>query len=167
MYNKYTDTKEKFVDNPTKEALQQTLDTTSGVVYKIATESPLKYLPTAQIIAATEKAKETANITSPGTAAVYPTEAEAAAAEAEKKKKRAAAAAAAWSSAQASANASIEKQKIQKQAAEAQAEAIAAQQEAEALQQNLQQTQETLSNKYAPWVLAGCGALLALAILKK
>lgn len=167
LYNKYTDTKEKFVDNPTKEALQQTLDTTSGVVYKIATESPLKYLPTAQIIAATEKAKETANITSPGTAAVYPTEAEAAAAEAEKKKKKAAAAAAAWSQAQASANASIEKQKIQKQAAEAQAEAIAAQQEAEALQQNLQQTQQTLSNKYAPWVLAGCGALLALAILKK
>lgn len=167
LYNTFTDTKEKFVDNPTKEVLQQTVDTSSGVIYKIATESPLKYLPTAQLIAATEKARETANITSPGTAGVYMTAAQAE--EEEKKKKEAAARHAAMASQQATQYENEQRAKIlaQNAAAKAQAEAVTAQEEAAVIQQNLEQTQATLSNKYAPWILGGAGLLLALSILKK
>ena len=174
LYNTFTDTKEKFVDNPTKEVIQQTLDTSSGVVYKIATESPLKYLPTAQLIAATEKAKETANITSPGTAGVYKTAAQVD--EEERRKKEAAARNAAMASQQATQIenenrakilAQKETSKAQAEAAAAQAEAATAQAEAAVIQQNLEQTQATLSNKYAPWILGGAGLLLALSILKK
>ena len=167
LYNKYTDTKEKFVDNPTKEVLQQTVDTSSGVIYKIATESPLKYLPTAQLIAATEKARETAGITSPGTAGVYMTAAQAE--EEEKKKKEAAARHAAMASQQATQYENEQRAKIlaQNAAAKAQAEAVTAQEEAAVIQQNLEQTQATLSSKYAPWILGGAGVLLALSILKK
>lgn len=167
LYNKYTDIKEKFVDNPTKEALQQTVDTSSGVIYKIATESPLKYLPTAQIIAATEKARETANITSPGTAGVYKTAAQVE--EEEQRKKEAAARHAALASQQATQYENEQRAKIlaQNAAAKAQAEAVTAQEEAAVIQQNLEQTQATLSNKYAPWILGGAGLLLALSILKK
>lgn len=185
VFSTLVDAKDKYIDSPVKTAAQQVVDASSGVMYKVATETPLKYTGTGQIIKAVEEVREGGGVTSPGTANVYPSAAEVeaerkrqeeaaaaeaariAAEEAEKKKQKAAAAARAWSSAQASANASIEQQKLKKQAAEAEAEAIAAQQEAEALQQNLQQTQETLSSKYAPWVLAGCGALLALAVLKK
>ncbi len=185
VFSTLVDAKDKYIDSPVKTAAQQVIDASSGVMYKVATETPLKYTGTGQIIKAVEEVREGGGVTSPGTANVYPSAAEVeaerkrqeeaaaaeaariAAEEAEKKKQKAAAAARAWSSAQASANASIEQQKLKKQAAEAEAEAIAAQQEAEALQQNLQQTQETLSSKYAPWVLAGCGALLALAVLKK
>lgn len=167
LYNKYTDTKEKFVDNPTKEVLQQTVDTSSGVIYKIATESPLKYLPTAQLIAATEKARETAGITSPGTAGVYMTAAQAE--EEEKKKKEAAARHAALASQQATQFENERRAKIlaEDASAKAQAEAATAQAEAAVIQQNLEQTQATLSNKYAPWILGGAGLLLALSILKK
>lgn len=165
---------EDKITSPVKTGVQKVIDESSGVMYTIATETPVKYTGTGQLIRLIEKTKEASGVTTKGTAGVYDSPevearklAEEAAKEAEIKKKKAAAAARAWSSAQASANASIEKQKVEKQAAEAAAAAIEAEQEAAALNENLKQTQETLSDKYAPWVLGGCGLLLALAVMKK
>lgn len=157
----------KQVSEPITDAAQMVMDKTSQLLYTAATETPLKYTGTGQIIAATEKAKEAAGITSPGTAEVYETQEEINA------KKRAAAEAAAKAASAASAKqaqslAAAKKLKAEKeQTAAAQAQAIAAQQEAAATQTALEHANETLSSKYAPWILGGAGLLVALSILKK
>ena len=166
-YKKTTGLKEKFVDTPVKSGAQQIVDKTSETMYKFATETPFKYTGAGQIVKYLEKGREAAGITSPGTAEVYQSEEEI------KRQKRAAAEAAAKAASAASTAKSKEITAAKKLKAEAEqkaaAEAAAAEAAAEAAatQQQLQQTQATLTSKYAPWVLGGCGLLLALSILKK
>ena len=166
-YNLTKGVKEKYIDTPAKDAAQSAVDVSSGALYKVATKTPLKYTGIGQITKYAEKLRESAGVTSPGTAEVYETQEEINA------KKRAAAEAAAKAASKASAvttaNRDAEKklraEAEQKAAAEAAAAAAAA--EAAETQTELEQTQATLTSKYAPWVLGGCGLLLALSILKK
>ena len=166
-YKKTTGLKEKFVDTPVKSGAQQIVDKTSETMYKFATETPFKYTGAGQIVKYLEKGREAAGITSPGTAEVYQSEEEI------KKQKRAAAEAAAKAASAASTAKSkeittakkLKAEAEQKAAAEAAAAAAAAEQAA--TQNQLEQTQAVLTSKYAPWVLGGCGLLLALSILKK
>lgn len=166
-YQATKDVKEKYVDTPVKTGVQKVVDTSSGTMYKIATETPLKYTGAGQLVKYMEKGREAAGITSPGTAEVYQSEEEIirqkrAAAEAAAK---AASAASVAESKRVTAEKKVKAQAEQKAAAEAAAAAAAA--EAAATQTQLEQTQATLTSKYAPWVLGGCGLLLALSILKK
>lgn len=166
-YKKTTGLKEKFVDTPVKSGAQQIVDKTSQTMYKFATETPFKYTGAGQIVKYLEKGREAAGITSPGTAEVYQSEEEI------KRQKRAAAEAAAKAASAASTAKSkeitaakkLKAEAEQKAAAEAAAAAAAAEQAA--TQNQLEQTQAVLTSKYAPWVLGGCGLLLALSILKK
>lgn len=166
-YKKTTGLKEKFVDTPVKSGAQQIVDKTSETMYKFATETPFKYTGAGQIVKYLEKGREAAGITSPGTAEVYQSEEEI------KRQKRAAAEAAAKAASAASTAKSkeitaakkLKAEAEQKAAAEAAAAAAAAEQAA--TQNQLEQTQAVLTSKYAPWVLGGCGLLLALSILKK
>ena len=166
-YKKTTGLKEKFVDTPVKSGAQQIVDKTSETMYKFATETPFKYTGAGQIVKYLEKGREAAGITSPGTAEVYQSEEEI------KRQKRAAAEAAAKAASAASTAKSKEITAAKKLKAEAEqkaaAEAAAAEAAAEqaATQNQLEQTQAVLTSKYAPWVLGGCGLLLALSILKK
>ena len=159
--------KEKYVDNPVKSTTQAVVDKTSGTMYKIATETPLKYTGAGQMIKYMEKGREAAGITSPGTAEVYESEEEII------RQKRAAAEAAAKAASAASVAESkrvAAEKKLRAQAeqtAQAQAEAVTAAQEAAVTQQALEQAQQTLTSKYAPWILGGAGLLVALSILKK
>lgn len=163
----FTQKARKQVSEPITDTAQMVTDKTSQLLYTAATQTPLKYTGTGQLIAATEKAREAAGVTSAGTAEVYETQEEINA------KKRAAAEAAAKAASAASAKqaqslAAAKKLKAEKeQTAAAQAEAIAAQQEAAATQTALEHANETLSSKYAPWILGGAGLLVALSILKK
>lgn len=163
---KASDIREK-VSTPIKDAAQYTADKTSQLLYTAATETPLKYTGYGQMTKLIEKAREAAGITTPGTADVYESQEEINA------KKRAAAEAAAKAASAASAKqaqqlAAAKKLKAEKeQTAAAQAEAIAAQQEAAATATALEHANETLSSKYAPWILGGAGLLVALSILKK
>ena len=159
--------KEKYVDTPVKSTTQAVVDKTSGTMYKIATETPLKYTGTGQIVKYLEKGREAAGVTSPGTAEVYESEEEII------RQKRAAAegAARAFNAAstakakEITATKKLQAEAEQKASAEAAAEAAAAEQAA--TQNQLEQTQAVLTSKYAPWVLGGAGLLLALSILKK
>ena len=159
--------KEKYVDTPVKSTTQAVVDKTSGTMYKIATETPLKYTGTGQIVKYLEKGREAAGVTTPGPAEVYESEEEII------RQKRAAAEAAAKAASKASAvttakrdaEKKLKNEAEQKAAAEAAAAAAAA--EAAATQNQLEQTQAVLTSKYAPWVLGGAGLLLALSILKK
>jgi hypothetical protein len=159
--------KEKYVDTPVKSTTQAVVDKTSGTMYKIATETPLKYTGTGQIVKYLEKGREAAGVTSPGTAEVYESEEEII------RQKRAAAegAARAFNAAstakakEITATKKLQAEAEQKAAAEAAAAAAAAEQAA--TQNQLEQTQAVLTSKYAPWVLGGAGLLLALSILKK
>lgn len=159
--------KDKFVDTPVKSTTQSVVDKTSGTMYKIATETPLKYTGTGQIVKYLEKGREAAGVTSPGTAEVYESEEEII------RQKRAAAegaarafnAASAAKSKEITATKKLKAEAEQKAAAEAAAAAAAA--ETAATQNQLEQTQAVLTSKYAPWVLGGAGLLLALSILKK
>lgn len=163
---KTSELREKVAE-PIKDAGQTVADKTSQLLYTAATETPLKYTGYGQVTKFIEKAREASGITSKGTADVYQSEEEINA------QKRAAAEAAAKAASKASAvttaNRDAEKklkdEAQQKAAAEAAAAAAAAEQAA--TQTQLEQTQATLTSKYAPWVLGGCGLLLALSILKK
>jgi len=152
---------------PITDAAQMVTDKTSQLLYTAATETPLKYTGAGQLMALTEKAREATGVTSPGTADVYESEEEII------RQKRAAAEAAAKAASRASVQESkrvTAEKKLKAQAeqtAQAQAEAIAAAQAQAATQTALEQTQETLTSKYAPWLLGGAGVLLALSILKK
>lgn len=152
---------------PVKDAAQYVTDTSSEVLYKAATKTPLKYTGYGVITKLTEQAREATGVTSPGTADVYESEEEII------RQKRAAAEAAAKAASAASVAESkrvTAEKKLKAQAeqtAQAQAEAIAAQQAQAATQTALEHTQETLTSKYAPWLLGGAGVLLALSILKK
>lgn len=152
---------------PIKDAAQYVTDTSSEVLYKAATKTPLKYTGYGLITKLTEQGREAAGITSPGTAEVYESEEEII------RQKRAAAEAAAKAASAASVAESkrvTAEKKVKAQAeqtAQAQAEAIAAAQAQAATQTALEQTQATLTSKYAPWLLGGAGVLLALSILKK
>ena len=155
------------VSEPVKSVTQMAVDLPSKLMYTAATKTPLKYTGYGLLTKWTEKAREASGISSPGTAQVYETQEE-------KDRKKAAAAAAA---AKAASAASVAKskdvtaaKKLEAQAeatAQAQAESIAAQQEAATTQQALEHANETLTSKYAPWVLGGAGLLVALSILKK
>lgn len=166
-YKTTTGLKEQYVDTPVKSGAQQIVDKTSETMYKFATETPFKYTGAGQIVKYLEKGREAAGITSPGTAEVYESEEEII------RQKRAAAEAAAKAASAASTSLSkditaakkLQAEKEQTAAAEAAAAAAAA--EAATTQTQLEQTQATLTSKYAPWVLGGCGLLLALSILKK
>jgi len=166
-YKTTKDLKEKYVDTPVKSTTQAVVDKTSGTMYKIATETPLKYTGTGQIVKYMEKGREAAGVTSPGTAEVYESEEEII------RQKRAAAEAAARAfnaastakSKEITATKKLQAEAEQKAAAEAAAAAAAAEQAA--TQNQLEQTQAVLTSKYAPWVLGGAGLLLALSILKK
>lgn len=151
---------------PIKDATQYVTDTSSNFLYKAATKTPLKYTGTGQIIKMLEKTREASGVTTPGTAEVYESQAEkdAKAAAAAAAAGRAAAAATAKQAEQLKAAKNLKAQKEQTAAAEAAAAAAAA--EAATTQTQLEQTQATLTSKYAPWVLGGCGLLLALSILK-
>lgn len=163
---KTSELREKVAE-PIKDAGQTVVDKTSQLLYTAATETPLKYTGYGQVTKFIEKAREASGITSKGTADVYQSEEEINA------QKRAAAEAAAKAASKASAvttaNRDAEKklkaEAEQKAAAEAAAAAATAEQAA--TQTQLEQTQATLTSKYAPWVLGGCGLLLALSILKK
>lgn len=163
---KATEIQEK-ASAPIKDAVQYVTDTSSNFLYKAATKTPLKYTGTGQIIKNLEKAREASGITSPGTAEVYESQAEkdAKAAAAAAAAGRAAAAATAKQAEQLKAAKNLKAQKEQTAAAEAAAAAAAA--EAATTQTQLEQTQATLTSKYAPWILGGAGLLLALSILKK
>lgn len=152
---------------PIKDATQYVADTSSNFLYKAATKTPLKYTGTGQIMKMLEKAREASGVTTPGTAEVYESQAEkdAKAAAAAAAAGRAAAAATAKQAEQLKAAKNLKAQKEQTAAAEAAAAAAAAEQAA--TQTQLEQTQATLTSKYAPWVLGGCGLLIALSILKK
>lgn len=152
---------------PVKDAVQYVTDTSSNFLYKAATKTPIKYTGTGQIIKMLEKAREASGVTTPGTAEVYESQAEkdAKAAAAAAAAGRAAAAATAKQAEQLKAAKNLKAQKEQTAAAEAAAAAAAAEQAV--TQTQLEQTQATLTSKYAPWVLGGCGLLLALSILKK
>lgn len=155
------------VATPITDAAQMVTDKTSQLLYTAATETPLKYTGAGQLMALTEKAREATGVTSPGTADVYESEEEII------RQKRAAAEAAARAASAASVAESkriTAEKKVKAQAeqtAQAQAEAIAAAQAQAATQTALEQTQATLTSKYAPWLLGGAGVLLALSILKK
>lgn len=163
---KTSELREKVAE-PIKDAGQTVADKTSQLLYTAATQTPLKYTGYGQVTKFIEKAREASGVTSKGTADVYQSEEEINA------QKRAAAEAAAKAASKASAvttaNRDAEKklkaEAEQKAAAEAAAAAAAAEQAA--TQTQLEQTQATLTSKYAPWVLGGCGLLLALSILKK
>ena len=173
LYNKTEEIKDKAlsVAPPLKEIsedpIQYVTDKSSKILYEAATKTPLKYTGYGIITKLTEKAREGAGITSPGTAEVNETEEEII------RQKRAAAegAARAFNAASTAKSKEIEAAKKlqaeaeQKAAAEAAAAAAAAEQAA--TQNQLEQTQAVLTSKYAPWVLGGAGLLLALSILKK
>lgn len=166
-YKTTTGLKEQYVDTPVKSGVQEVVDKTSETMYKFATETPFKYTGAGQIVKYLEKGREAAGITTPGTAEVYESEEEIirqkrAAAEAAAK---AASAASAAKSKEITAAKKLQAEAEQKAAAEAAAAAAAA--EAAATQTQLEQTQATLTSKYAPWILGGAGLLLALSILKK
>lgn len=164
---KKTSEARETVATPIKDATQYVTDKTSQLLYTAATETPLKYTGYGVMTRLAEKGREAAGITSPGTADVYETQEEIDA----KKRKAAEASAKAASAAsakQAQQLAAAKKLKAEKeQTAAAQAEAIAAQQEAAATATALEHANETLSSKYAPWILGGAGLLVALSILKK
>lgn len=159
--------KEKYVDTPVKSTTQAVVDKTSGTMYKIATETPLKYTGTGQIVKYLEKGREAAGVTSPGTAEVYESEEEkirrmrAEEAEARRLKDEAEQKEAEEIRQMRAAEAAARRLKDETEQKEA-AEAAQA-----ATQNQLEQTQAVLTSKYAPWVLGGAGLLLALSILKK
>jgi hypothetical protein len=166
-YKTTTGLKKKYVDNPVKSAVQSATDASSGALWKLATKTPLKYTGLGVGTQLIEKLRESSGVTTPGTAEVYESQAEkdAKAAAAAAAAGRAAAAATAKQAEQLKAAKNLKAQKEQTAAAEAAAAASAAEQAA--TQTQLEQTQATLTSKYAPWVLGGCGLLLALSILKK
>ena len=165
-YKKTEEIKDKVlsVAPPLKEIhddpIQYVTDKSSKILYSAATKTPLKYTGYGVITKLTEKAREKSGITSAGTADVYETEEEI------KKQKRAAAEAAAKAASAASTAKSKEITAAKKLQAEAEQKA-AAEAAAAASQTELEHTQAILTSKYAPWVLGGCGLLLALSILKK
>lgn len=162
---KATEIQEK-ASAPIKDAAQYVTDTSSSFLYKAATKTSLKYTGYGQMTKLLEKAREASGITSKGTAEVYESQAEkdAKAAAAAAAAGRAAAAATAKQAEQLKAAKNLKAQKEQTAAAEAAAAAAAA--EAATTQTQLEQTQATLTSKYAPWILGGAGLLLALSILK-
>lgn len=167
FYKKTTGLKEKYVDDPVKSAVQSATDVSSGALYKLSTKTPLKYTGIGIGTQIIEKLRESSGVTSPGTAEVYESQEEkdAKAAAAAAAAGRAAAAATAKQAEQLKSAKNLKAQREQTAAAEAAAAAAAA--EAATTQTQLEQTQAILTSKYAPWVLGGCGLLLALSILKK
>ena len=165
-YNLTKGVKEKYVDTPAKDAAQSAVDVSSGAIYKVATKTPLKYTGIGQIAKYAEKLRESAGVTSPGTAEVYETQEEINA------KKRAAAEAAAKAASKSSAVTTANRDAEKKLRAEAEqkaaAEAAAAQAQAEqaATAEELTTAQANLTSKYAPIVMVGMFGLLALSILK-
>ncbi len=166
-YKTTTGLKEKYVDTPVKSGAQQIVDKTSETMYKFATETPFKYTGAGQIVKYLEKGREAAGITSPGTAEVYESEEE------KIRRMRAEEAEARRLKDEAEQKEAEEIRQMRLKEAEARRlkdvteQKEAADAAAAAAQIQLEQTQATLTSKYAPWVLGGCGLLLALSILKK
>jgi hypothetical protein len=143
-----------------EDPIQYVTDKSSKILYSAATKTPLKYTGIGIVTKAAEKAREKAGVTSAGTAEVYETQ--------EEKDAKAAAAAAAAGRAAAAATAKQAEQLKSAKNLKAQREQTAAAEAAAAeTQTQLEQTQAVLTSKYAPWILGGCGLLLALSILKK
>lgn len=166
-YKTTKELKEKYVDTPVKSGAQQIVDKTSETMYKFATETPFKYTGAAQIVKYLEKGREAAGITSPGTAEVYESEEE------QIRRMRAEEAEARRLKDEAEQKEAEEIRQMRAKEAEARRlkdateQKAAAEAAAAAAAEELEQTQAVLTSKYAPWVLGGCGLLLALSVLKK
>lgn len=160
LYNKATEAKDKYIDQPVKDTVQTVTDLTSSALYNVSTKTPLKYTGIGQIMKLAQKAREAAGITSKGTAQVYESDA----AKAEREASEAAEAqrlaeAAARGAAKAAEKASqqrtagVEQAKIKKEQA--------------TTQKALEVMENRAESKYKPIVMAGVFGLLALAVLKK
>lgn len=158
--------------HPTQEKLkdvyQEAADTGSQIIQYTIDKIPYsEYIPTLQMIKATEEIKEEAGITSRGTAGVYETpEQEAARIEAERELQQKAAAAAARAASAASAKQARELANAKKKK-ELTEQLTSAQTNLQQTQKNLDVMESRVTSKYAPLVVAGVIGLLALSIVKK